>query len=297
MGTSRVPLEGGFGGGQDALLDAPDGPSEGGALPAEKAILYCLCTACNAKGFDPRALRQVVTNLVGNVAAHTPSGSPCEIAVGVAPRASATAASRTVAPAGGDHAPGTASHAPGSESPGRMAGPENHAPESPSRTSETKRRAPWAEGHALESGDPGRDAGAVAELAEDAAPHVVLEVRDRGPGIPDGHAERVFERFYRADESRARGAGGGSGLGLAIVASIATAHGGDVQAEPREGGGTTMRVTLPATSRRGAAARDVAGVRDEVGDRDTKPGPGASESSAHASPQTESKPDDWPRPD
>jgi hypothetical protein len=58
LGTSRVPLESGFGGGQDALLDAPDGPSEGGSFPAAKAILYCLCTACNAKGFSREIPRE-----------------------------------------------------------------------------------------------------------------------------------------------------------------------------------------------------------------------------------------------
>jgi two-component system OmpR family sensor kinase len=73
---------------------------------------------------------------------------------------------------------------------------------------------------------------------------VVIEVADRGPGIPADELERVFERFFRADPSRAR-ASGGSGLGLSIVASIAEAHGGRVEAENRPDEGAVFRLVLP----------------------------------------------------
>jgi two-component system, OmpR family, sensor kinase len=73
---------------------------------------------------------------------------------------------------------------------------------------------------------------------------VVIEVADRGPGIPADELERVFERFFRADPSRAR-ASGGSGLGLSIVASILEAHGGRVEAENRPDGGAVFRLVLP----------------------------------------------------
>ena len=72
----------------------------------------------------------------------------------------------------------------------------------------------------------------------------VLEVRDHGPGIDPEVAQRVFERFYRADKARSR-ARGGSGLGLAIVAAIVDQHGGSVAVRPTEGGGATFRVELP----------------------------------------------------
>jgi two-component system OmpR family sensor kinase len=75
-------------------------------------------------------------------------------------------------------------------------------------------------------------------------PAVILEVADRGPGLTPDQAERAFERFYRADQARARQAGG-TGLGLAIVAALVTAHGGAVQVEPTPGGGATFRITLP----------------------------------------------------
>ena len=112
---------------------------------------------------DENALRQVLSNLTGNVVRHTPAGSPVELALG------------------------------------RL--------------------------------------GNV----------VVVEVRDHGPGISPEHAERVFERFYRLDDSRAR-ASGGSGLGLAIVSALVAAHGGTVRILPTPGGGTTVRVELPATT-------------------------------------------------
>jgi two-component system OmpR family sensor kinase len=88
---------------------------------------------------------------------------------------------------------------------------------------------------------------------------VVLEVRDHGPGIAPEHAARVFERFYRVDPSRTRdgsGTGGGAGLGMAIVAAIVEAHGGEVALVTTEGGGATVRVTLPTG---GTAPADGAG--------------------------------------
>ncbi len=76
---------------------------------------------------------------------------------------------------------------------------------------------------------------------------VVVEVRDHGPGIDPGHAARVFERFYRVDAARGRESGG-AGLGMAIVAAIVTAHGGSVGIDRSPGGGTTVRVRLPAAA-------------------------------------------------
>ncbi|HVV21107.1 MAG TPA: HAMP domain-containing sensor histidine kinase [Pseudonocardiaceae bacterium] len=72
----------------------------------------------------------------------------------------------------------------------------------------------------------------------------VLEVADKGPGLPADQAERVFERFYRADPARGR-VSGGTGLGLAIVAAIVAAHGGRVEVRTAVGVGTTFRVLLP----------------------------------------------------
>jgi two-component system OmpR family sensor kinase len=71
-----------------------------------------------------------------------------------------------------------------------------------------------------------------------------LSVADRGPGLSEEQASRVFERFYRGDGSRAR-ASGGAGLGLSIVAAVTEAHGGTAEVLPTPGGGATFVITLP----------------------------------------------------
>lgn len=72
----------------------------------------------------------------------------------------------------------------------------------------------------------------------------LLEVADEGPGMSADDAQRVFERFYRADSSRAR-ASGGTGLGLSIVDSLVYAHGGKVSVTTAEGRGCRFTVHLP----------------------------------------------------
>jgi two-component system, OmpR family, sensor kinase len=78
---------------------------------------------------------------------------------------------------------------------------------------------------------------------------VVLEVADDGPGMSPHVADRIFDRFFRADASRSR-AHGGSGLGLAIVAAVVAAHGGVVDVSSSPGQGTVFTVRLP--TQRGA---------------------------------------------
>lgn len=75
-------------------------------------------------------------------------------------------------------------------------------------------------------------------------PHSVIKICDHGPGISEDDAEKIFQRFYRADTSRDRDTGG-SGLGLAIVAGIVGQHDGTVRHEHTPGGGATMVVRLP----------------------------------------------------
>lgn len=72
----------------------------------------------------------------------------------------------------------------------------------------------------------------------------ILTVTDRGPGIPEKHLPHLFERFYRADESRNRKTGG-TGLGLAICKAITDAHGGSLTVTSVIGDGTVFTVTLP----------------------------------------------------
>jgi len=72
---------------------------------------------------------------------------------------------------------------------------------------------------------------------------LILEVLDRGPGIPPQEAERLKQPFTRLEQ--ARSGKGGSGLGLAIVDRIARHHGGSLELLAREGGGLIARVSLP----------------------------------------------------
>ena len=73
---------------------------------------------------------------------------------------------------------------------------------------------------------------------------VVINVVDRGIGIPVASLDRIFERFYRVDRARSRDTGG-TGLGLAIVRHVVTNHGGEVNVRSREGEGSTFSLSLP----------------------------------------------------
>jgi signal transduction histidine kinase len=114
-------------------------------------------------------------------------------------------------------------------------------------------------------GDPERVHQVLANLLENAVRHspaggrvevsarsekgrIAIEVCDEGPGIPEEEANRVFERFYRADTARSS-SHGGAGLGLAIARWIVDLHGGDIRAERRVPTGCRMVVLLPAAGR------------------------------------------------
>jgi signal transduction histidine kinase len=102
---------------------------------------------------------------------------------------------------------------------------------------------------------------------------VVIDVADQGPGIPESHLGRIFERFYRAPSDRRSRRATGAGLGLPIAKAIVTGHGGDVSASGRPGNGTVMTIRLPsgvASERPGETAGqlsplDTAPLRGEAG--------------------------------
>jgi len=100
--------------------------------------------------------------------------------------------------------------------------------------------------------------GHVALGVRSAGARVLLVVTDDGDGIATDQLEAVFDRFHRGDPSRATGDDHGSGLGLTIARAIVTTHGGSlVAASPGVGRGTTVTVSLPAST--GATPKGVVG--------------------------------------
>ena len=71
-----------------------------------------------------------------------------------------------------------------------------------------------------------------------------IRVLDRGPGVSRKHCAKIFDKFFRADDSLSSGIEG-SGLGLTLARQIAREHGGDVVYRPRDGGGSCFALTLP----------------------------------------------------
>jgi signal transduction histidine kinase len=91
--------------------------------------------------------------------------------------------------------------------------------------------------------------GTVTVRATSRGDRVALSVEDTGPGVSPEHLPRIFDRFYKVDESRSStDTPSGSGLGLSIVRAIVTRHGGTVSASNVEGGGARFEILLPAPS-------------------------------------------------
>ncbi len=93
--------------------------------------------------------------------------------------------------------------------------------------------------------------GSIGAELEVVGEDAVLRISDTGEGIPTRDLDRVFERFYRVDNARAR-ATGGTGLGLAIVKHVVESHGGSVSVASELGAGSTFTVRLPMLERQGS---------------------------------------------
>ncbi len=74
---------------------------------------------------------------------------------------------------------------------------------------------------------------------------MLISVADRGPGIPLGDLERIFDKFYRVTGTKRKGSAMGTGLGLAVCRGLVEAHGGQIWAKNRTGGGAVFQFTLP----------------------------------------------------
>ena len=91
------------------------------------------------------------------------------------------------------------------------------------------------------------DGGRIHVQAREDGSNALLTVHDTGIGIPAESLERVFERFYRADEARNRQSGG-AGLGLAIAQELVNRHNGKITVTSTEGAGSTFTIRLPRSS-------------------------------------------------
>jgi two-component system OmpR family sensor kinase len=194
---------------QDARIVSPGRPID---------LIVAPGTAFLVNGDEAR-LRQVLGNLVNNAITHTPAGTAVRVKI-----ARGTLETHEVAGASGSA--GTAGPS-GSVGAGASAGAGGA-----SGTPGLAGQGSWG-GKADTS-----------ETDERVVPAVVLDIEDDGPGMTADQAQRVFERFYRADAARNR-ASGGSGLGLAIVAGLVSAHGGTVSLRTSPGQGADFQVKLP----------------------------------------------------
>jgi signal transduction histidine kinase len=128
-------------------------------------------------------------------------------------------------------------------------------------------------------------------------PWAVVEVADDGPGVPEEERERVFERFVRLDEARAR-SDGGAGLGLAIVREIVVAHGGDVAVTGSDLGGALFRLRIPLVEA-GAVEPETEQETELFDDRPEvrRPAPPEQPTMPVAMPVAYPAPSDWLGPD
>jgi two-component system OmpR family sensor kinase len=89
------------------------------------------------------------------------------------------------------------------------------------------------------------DGTPIAVMITSTDDEVSISVADQGPGMSEEDQKRIFERFYRADSSRARSGEDGTGLGLSIVEAVMQAHGGNVSVESEIGKGSKFTLTFP----------------------------------------------------
>jgi two-component system OmpR family sensor kinase len=252
---------------------AADAVQDASVVDPSRSIQLISSGPCVVLG-DEQRLRQVLGNLLSNAMAYSPPGSPIEVAAHLdwaAVDVSGLPGLPTL-PVPGKFGrlgrPGRATGPP--DLPGTPARPlaasdlvlggEAAAAGNPPSDRVNGDGAAAGSGPPEQKGVASPPAGAPDERTPAAGPppaepaaagraawygaRAAVAVIDHGPGITAENLSHVFERFWRADQSRQRGSGG-SGLGLSIVAAVVAAHGGQVTINPTPGGGATFVVELP----------------------------------------------------
>jgi two-component system sensor histidine kinase BaeS len=215
---------------------------------------------------DPVRLRQAIGNLVTNALRHTPAGGTVRLEARLEteadarttnPPANQTAHNSTEAGMGKATGSGagrsTGSDVGSSNGPGAgsSTGPGAGSSTGPGAGSSTGagvgNSTGAGVGNSTGAGAGSSNGAGVGWTSGAAAGVVVIEVIDTGAGIRADDLPKVFDRFWRAEQSRNRHTGG-SGLGLAIVRSLIEAHGGTASATSTPDGGSTFTLRLPTTA-------------------------------------------------
>lgn len=131
--------------------------------------------------------------------------------------------------------------------------------------------------NAIQYNQPGGSVSVSARVeesngAEWTSAHAVVQIADTGIGVPDDARERIFERFYRVEQSRNRRTGG-AGLGLAIASEAATLFGGHIRVVQSSSQGTTMEISLPGGFRPSSSALGPPDVAPHDAKRAVAPAP------------------------
>ncbi len=223
----------------DLAVLAADAVRDANVVDASRSVHVVSSGPCVVLG-DEQRLRQVLGNLIGNALTYSPAGSPIEVEVRLewpAVDVSGLPGFQPVPTVGkfGRLRQQRGGAAEASSWSGRPLGPADLVV--------TEAPPPGNGASPAPAPEPSPTAEAPADSP--GAARVAVAVVDHGPGIAPEDVPHVFERFWRADQSRHR-ASGGTGLGLSIVAAVVTSHGGQVGIRPTPGGGATFVVELPA---------------------------------------------------
>lgn len=188
---------------------------------------------------DPMRMHQVLTNIIGNIHRYTPQDSPVEFGACIVRSAYARDLAQLPSTQDSlhDFMQSVGVNVDSTDGPAQAAAFR-------SRLNESKNPSQSADSQSRDNRKGRRTQGKEKEEGLQAREYAVVVVSDHGPGMRPDQRDRIFERFYTADPSRAR-LKGGTGLGMSIVQSVVHAHHGLICATQTPGGGLSYSIILP----------------------------------------------------